>query len=134
MKTLNKTITSHFFNDQESYNKLHQRWSQIVNSEEGKTLTSSHFLIYAILRGKDWRKLYTIPKNKDLNVIKYDLINALFLHDLINHRYSNFGSWWKDHFGDILNLEGLKLLSTLVNTKLEIDNLPANAYVVFPNE
>lgn len=60
MNTLNKTITRHFFIDDEGYNKLVESWSRFSNDPElRKTLSAEHYLAYAILRGKDWRKAFT---------------------------------------------------------------------------
>lgn len=63
MKTLNKKYTSQFFNDESGYQKLVERWSQLVNSEEGKSLTSADFLLYLMLRGKDYTKAF-LPGRK----------------------------------------------------------------------
>ena len=56
MNTLSKTITGAWFTSPDGFNDLEGRWSQIVNSPLRKQLTATDHLIYAVLRGKDWRK------------------------------------------------------------------------------
>ena len=65
MNTLNKEITAKFFKNEEGYEKLQQRWSELVNNPEtNKQLKAEHHLLYAVLRGKDWRKGFTEATNQ----------------------------------------------------------------------
>lgn len=64
MKTLSKNITKLFFKEeyQDNYYQLTKElWKELLDS--GQRLEFSHHLLYAILRGKDWRKCYTPVTN-----------------------------------------------------------------------
>jgi len=64
LKTLNKDITSEFFESGEHYTVLESRWRELMNDRElRKTLTCRHHLLYAMLRGKNWHKALTVPTN-----------------------------------------------------------------------
>ena len=64
MKTLNKDITSEFFDSIDDYSALEHRWREIMNDREvRKKLHCSHHLLYAMLRGKNWQKGLTAPTN-----------------------------------------------------------------------
>jgi len=64
MKTLSKDITSEFFESADDYIALERRWRELMNDRElRKQLRCSHHLLYAMLRGKDWRKALTPPTN-----------------------------------------------------------------------
>lgn len=55
MKTLGKGITKAFYNDRESgYDQIKAAWKAALDS--GVPLTCEHHVMYAILRGKDYRK------------------------------------------------------------------------------
>lgn len=55
MNTLNKRVTKQFFVDQENgFTKLEERWSVLVANKEPKD--AADHLLYALLRGKDFRK------------------------------------------------------------------------------
>jgi hypothetical protein len=56
VNTLSKAITNRWFTSPEAFATIERAWKAYVNSSEGKTLSSAHFLLYAALRGKDWRK------------------------------------------------------------------------------
>lgn len=63
MKTLNRTITSQFYIDPDNgFNEIKNRWKQLLN--DGVELTSAAHLLYAILRGKDYRRAFTPVKNE----------------------------------------------------------------------
>ena len=56
MQTLNKSITNTFFNDPENgYSNLIRTWKQYTNNPDCN-LQSQHYLLYSILRGKDYSK------------------------------------------------------------------------------
>jgi len=69
MKTLNRTITSSFFNSPDGFTQLKERWSELVNSEAKHDLTAAHHLAYAVLRGKDWTKGFTFPKDSETPMV-----------------------------------------------------------------
>lgn len=134
MNTLNKTITSFFFTSPEGYAELQRRWSEIVNSEEKHNLTAAHYLVYAVLRGKDWRKGFTTPKSQDPSwqgatpLAAYNALGtARHLSTSIGSR-SIFGAFWATHFGDILNAQGLEALRELLPSGYSANALEADAY------
>lgn len=63
MNTLGKSITAAFFEAPEGYAELEQYWSSLVNSDARKELEAVHYLLYAALRGKDWRAGFTAATN-----------------------------------------------------------------------
>jgi len=56
MYTLNKKYTSLFFKDPSNYNILIERWSKLSKSD--LHITSTDFLLYAVVRGKNYRKAF----------------------------------------------------------------------------
>ena len=63
-KTLNKTITSKFFANENGYDEMRRRWASMTNDKETrKTLTSSDYAMYAVLRGKNLSKVFSPVKN-----------------------------------------------------------------------
>jgi hypothetical protein len=94
MKTLNKNITSTFFNNPSDYAILIKRWSDIVNSPHGKFLTSRDHLYYLVLRGKNWHKAF-LPGRK---MQDYNCPQGYW-----NARCGYYyGNVFKEHFQDIL--------------------------------
>jgi hypothetical protein len=64
MTTLpNETWQAHF-ESKEHYLQLRQRWSWLHNSPDAPKLKSAHYLFYALLRGRDWRKGFTMFTNE----------------------------------------------------------------------
>jgi len=63
-KTLNRSETEVFFKDEDGYQQLVKNWSEITNSEKRSELRSIHHFLYAILRGKDWTKGFTLISNE----------------------------------------------------------------------
>ena len=63
-KTLTKEVTRTFFGNDEGYHALERHWSALVNSPARKTLGPEHYLLYQVLRGKDWRKGFTTITNE----------------------------------------------------------------------
>lgn len=64
MNTLPKNITKLFFKEEYQDNYYHltkELWKELLSSDQ--KLQFSHHLLYAILRGKDWRKCYTPVSN-----------------------------------------------------------------------
>src|SRR5689334_8501228 len=57
MNRLNKIQTSAWFKNAGDYDALCAYWSALVNDKEArKGLSAAHHLLYAALRGKDWRR------------------------------------------------------------------------------
>lgn len=68
MNTLSKKITPIFFKEDirhNCYNEVKKHWLTLQKSHE---LTLSHYIVYAILRGKDWRKCFT-PVTNEIKII-----------------------------------------------------------------
>jgi len=64
MNTLSKKITPFFFKEeirQDCYSEVQSLWKELQKSkkESGGSLTLAHHILYAVLRGKDWRKCFT---------------------------------------------------------------------------
>ena len=136
MNTLNKTITSSFFTSPEGYTELQHRWSKIVNSEKKYKLTPAHYLVYAVLRGKDWRKGFTAPKHQDPSwqgaspmAVYHALHAARYLQFSIKDQLCDFGDFWSSHFGDILNTQSLSMLRELLPSGYLANALEAEAYI-----
>ena len=67
MNTLGKKVTSTFYKDADGYAQLQARWSELMQDKEAcKGLRTEHHLLYAILRGKDWRKGFSPDTNANL--------------------------------------------------------------------
>ena len=64
MNTLSKSITSQILKDPNTYTAIRRQWSQLMNSDRRRGLSSAHHLLYLALCGKDWRKGFTMPTNK----------------------------------------------------------------------
>jgi hypothetical protein len=62
VNTLGREVTRDFFkNGASGYAALERRWSGLVSDPETRRgLRAEHHLLYAILRGKDWRKGFCI--------------------------------------------------------------------------
>jgi len=65
MKTLNRQTTAAFFQSADGYKELTDRWSAIVRDPALRSqLTCAHYLVYAMLRGKNWHKVITRITNR----------------------------------------------------------------------
>ena len=64
MDTLSRQYTAKFFSTEQDYVAFRKHWATIVN-DKNVELTSSHHLLYLVLSGKDWRKGFTLPTNKN---------------------------------------------------------------------
>lgn len=66
MNTLSKKITPIFFKEENKtscYNEVRELWLTLQKNDEIQ-LTLAHHILYAILRGKDWRKCFTPITNE----------------------------------------------------------------------
>jgi hypothetical protein len=61
MNTLSKTTTRTFFRTETGYQELEARWRQRLAA--GETLHGVDYLLYQLLRGKDYRKAFGKPLN-----------------------------------------------------------------------
>jgi hypothetical protein len=64
MNTLPRTITAQILSDPNLYQSIRQQWSKLVRSPRKRELTAAHYLLYAALLGKDWRKGFTCITNQ----------------------------------------------------------------------
>jgi hypothetical protein len=117
MNTLNKTITSSFFCHENGYDLLISVWSKAVNDPEvKKTLTSSHHLAYAVLRGKDFRKAFTpiTDANK--------LANGSWEHQGYSIAWERL-AYALNHpvFGSLTNKDTLKLMRAVLPFTKDFD-------------
>jgi hypothetical protein len=62
VNTLNRTITARFYRDENGYAALTQEWASLANNKT-QALSAQDHLLYAILRGKDWRKGFVVATN-----------------------------------------------------------------------
>lgn len=64
MKKLNKEITAAFYRDAEGYAALQAHWSCLMRDETRRhSLTAAHFLLYLILRGRNWQHAFAPMTN-----------------------------------------------------------------------
>lgn len=61
MANLSNDIWHSYFDSKDHYVALRAKWSQLVNSEDKHQLSVEYHLLYAILRGRDWRKCFSFP-------------------------------------------------------------------------
>lgn len=81
MNTLGKEITRSFYMSENGFNELQERWAILFQDKaEREKLTSIHFLVYAILRGKDYRKCYT----SSVYTMRCDVHRLKGLHDALS--------------------------------------------------
>lgn len=123
MNTLSKEITLSILGPG-GYEKLTQHWSQKI--KEGHHFTSFDHLLYAALRGKDWRKGYSVPNAKKLE----SRYRGPHLHDLAVVHSSWRETWMLTLFDGILTLESLGRLRQLLPKS---SGLADSAYREIPN-
>lgn len=59
------TVSSQLIASREDYLALRKHWAALVNSDRKHEMKAVHYLIYMILLGRDWRKAFTFPTNKN---------------------------------------------------------------------
>ena len=132
MNTLGKKVTSTFFKDATTgYAQLQARWSALVQDKDAREgLTAAHYLLYAILRGKDWRKGFT----EDTNVGR--LANGSMPFDALGKAMATVKSTY-DYtqqrllvpFGDLLADDVLVKVRALL-PETSYSSKPAKAYTL----
>jgi hypothetical protein len=105
MKTLSKKITSTFFKNSSDYSKLVNKWSQLINESNFKP-TGSDFLIYLILRGKNWHKAFLPGKEMRDYKCPQGYWNAT---NNLNFSMQKFNTY----FGDLLDSDWKKITNIL---------------------
>ena len=129
MNTLSKTVTGTWFKSPEGYNDLESRWSQIVNSPQRKQLTAADHLIYALLRGKDWRKGLTPVSARKLEHGGW-YCSGIFV-SLSNLNSSSNSAWnsFLTRIGDgIVDENAIGVLRSIIAPYPKQNVLPASAY------
>lgn len=53
------------FESKEQYLTFIENWKKAANDKEGDKLTFQHFILYALLRGKDWKKCLSEHSTED---------------------------------------------------------------------
>jgi hypothetical protein len=127
MNTLSKAFTlGTFYNeDPETYTKIREQWSKMVNSDAKKQLTMAHHIVYLILIGKNWKKAVTLPTNKN------KLANSYKPH-IDSVRESWNGTYIKN---DIIAAFGGVVTSEMYNKAIMVTDLDMSkdAYKDFEN-
>jgi hypothetical protein len=136
MNTLSKTITRTFFQTETGYQELEARWRERLAS--GTTLHGQDYLLYQLLRGKDYRKAFTPPTHpaKVANGHRPYLEQRLygpwsFLFFRAPNRYQPF-PWdenlkhWLKPYQDLLAEDITEQLRVLIPTREQLDT---QAYV-----
>ena len=101
MERLDTTTWQHYFETKEHYLNLRKRWAQL--HKEGK-LEGKHFLMYAILRGKDWRKCFATPTKTWCREERFKTAKHFFW--ILKSKYFMSGSF-KSLFGDLVTRDML---------------------------
>jgi len=115
MNHLSKKTTPLFFREEirhDCYNEVRQHWLGLLKNSKEHPLTFSHYILYAILRGKDWRKTFT-PVSNEVKIANgaradWSLTEAQYR---LNSRL--------DVFNDFAPLIDPKVCSTLVRALLQ---------------
>jgi len=108
MNTLSKKITPLFYREEHrssAFEAIQSHWKSLQDNPE-ISLTLEHHILYAILRGKDWRKCFT----PITNTVK--LSNGMVADQSLNHalwRLSNKESAYT-LFEPIIDVEKTRLL------------------------
>ena len=139
MKTLPKAITRTFFKDElQGWDQLRAAWKQHLATPPitpvgGEAQRRDHYaaarqLLYAALRGKDWRKGFTAPTNetKLRNGYRWELENALAQ---VRANWTGTQQAVLEPFKDILVEDALPRIKSLLP-----DKLPTTVRTVTPGE
>ena len=59
MNTLSRATTARILAEPGRYDALRHHWRALVTSDRRHELTAAHHLLYAALRGRDWRRGFT---------------------------------------------------------------------------
>lgn len=59
MNTLSRATTARILAEPGRYDALRRHWRALVTSDRRHELTAAHHLLYAALRGRDWRRVFT---------------------------------------------------------------------------
>jgi hypothetical protein len=62
MNTLSRATTAQFFTDIDAFRHFQHIWRALARANS-TALRAEHHMLYAMLRGRDWRKGFAIPVN-----------------------------------------------------------------------
>lgn len=130
MKTLGKTITRHFFIDENGYQKLRKRWSEIFNSPERSKLEGYHHLLYLAFLGKDWTRgfKYSATSKKNPNGAIKALKDAL---SALGSKYQPINE--TPLFKGIIRSGASEILKSLLPKEYNAETEPYIKHVVINN-
>jgi (p)ppGpp synthase/HD superfamily hydrolase len=115
MKTQIEGTPKEVFKDREAYLQFIKNWKQVTKTDV--KLRAEHYLLYAILRNKDWRKCFTPCKNS------VKLNNGAKPHDAA----------FKAMYEIFSNFQIEKLLSPFKDTLTKEMLVKVRTYVFDPN-
>lgn len=142
MNTLNRTITSQFFKTEKGYNEFVARWKTLFSFDEndpspykkkGSYLLARPelYLFYSIVRGKDYRKAFGVPKKPNKIYLSYrngkysySLFESIGAIKQINwvsswtKQKTSFGKAVEDLFGDLIDIEKVSEFVTSIQSSL----------------
>jgi hypothetical protein len=117
MNTLSKTITGRWFVSPDAYQQLGAQWRTLVNSLRKHELRAEHHLLYATLRGKDWRKGFgRITNPRKLGNGSFYGWQLLYARSRIRAAAMN-DQWAKpllDPFDNVVSLDMVKAIDALL--------------------
>ena len=137
MNTLSRAVTGRFFVNDNGYQELEARWAALVNSSAKKELTAADFILYAFVRGKDWRKGCTAPKKAE--PLWAGATHPALWHTLhqVGHALLHAGATapchapthFFRHFGDLLNGDAIQAAAKIIGTShYKVSALGSDAY------
>ena len=113
MNFLSKTITSRFFLNEDGYSTLTARWAVLAKAKT--PMTPSEQMAYAILRGKDWRKIFT-PITNTVKLANGQNANAARNSALFDLRFYPSRALSHPVFAGLLTPEAAKLIQELLQS------------------
>jgi hypothetical protein len=138
MNTLPRAITAYILTDPHRYHLIRQHWSELVRSPRKHELSAAHYLLYAALLGKDWRKGFTCVTNRRKLENGAFAAWALFRSVAMLHMASH-EEWLLAPFGGLVTppmLQSLRELIPMQNVyhyrpeQFRGDSFPFEAYSV----
>ena len=124
MNTLHQTTWQSNFGSKQHYIDFKKKWSEIVNSDKKHTLTSSDFVLYALLRGRDWRKGFTLPVEHKGN---YESRNPFNVFGSIRKAFRNLEQ--DTVRNKIIELFDGLLTMDMIDKAISYSNLPDNGWL-----
>ena len=128
MNTLNKTITQTFFGSENGYDNLVAHWSAMTQGKiTRRRLSAAHYLLYAVLRGRNWHNGFTNPTNTNKVHNGYRPHSIRALQEVRNKCYNK---WLLEPFAGLVTEEALDRVRELLPiVSLEENPLGVEPYV-----